>query len=1123
MNIPTENSNQGNLLYQHIKSLEDNINQQGRGGKQLNYNLAQQSPVQQQTLTDNIHNILIDQIQQSLQSSELETSKENKEKVLVSQPQQIYLQPYAHQQNQLIKNVANEQLQSQQNILSDNGYSVQSILQNSKFNGNGANKNENTIINEQGVPLIFLTQEQLNKGLVLLPQNFQTLQTSDKNNQFIQTETLSGKSKDSFSNQNTVSSGIQEFGVQSNSPIALPLVYNAPQQQSHLINSNQIQSNGNQQLYQHFQTQLNSEHNLESQVLNNLLQSEVGNVGGVATAALYESGADLSGNNNSQENINYSGSYGEKINAKLVNRPQYTNNPTKLIETTKNLVNGLDVLSINGAAENVAVTPLSLLGDLSQQTLSISQSLSNEELGNTNTISTTSTPILNQQTVTPLSLLKNPIIVADLENENTSSINSYYSQQQQYKTTYSSAQNSVNTINSNIGSGGTVVVTPKPIDSNFLAPIQAGIQLQNAEKNQQQKFLIEVQESVPYYIGKFEYMQKGENGGREGILQDINIGKTLINFPASQNIQKTTFSETGEKVSSESTSTLINTVDQQQAQGQIQQITLASGQVQSTGESGYNNANIYSNSHEDESDELPQRLYQTGTTEASKVIEKIVQRPYPVEKVVEKPVHVPVQVTKYVDRPYPVHVPHHVPYPVEKVVEKYINRPYPVHVPVHIPVQVPVTVEKKVPVPYPVEKIVEKPVTRIVEKPVPQPYPVEKIVEKQVPVEVTKYIDRPYPVRVPVAQPYPVEKIVEKIVNKPYPVPVQVAVPQPYPVEKIVEKQVPVTIEKKVPVPYPVEKIVEKPVTKIIEKPIPQPYPVEKIVEKQVPVEVTKYIDRPYAVQVPVAQPYPVERIVEKVVNKPYPVPVHVPVPQPYPVEKIVERQVPVPVNNYIDRPYPVKVHVPQPTYLVEKLVSASHKQPFQQLSAHIAQAASAIKNAEQNAQHSLLTHAYLLPLNIKYVQNNQQAGGAKYQHFLISNPYLYAPNYQSIQGSIQKQVDQNSIASNVQDQKVQYVYQTSQPTSLNIQTYNSIEQRAPSLEYGAPVPYTHDNCKTLNRNEYIGLVPPKDTRPVSASLRKRQAKSSFESPKLEYGFLPPLVPSQEIDENGQPIESKSS
>lgn len=983
--------------------------------------------------------VFLDHAQQSIQNNELVLGSSNahRDAAFATYPQQVYLQPSIQHAVKDIglnqQGITNIQ-KTQQTVLSNEQILQDNLLNNQQFSDASSNSkvtaqgvvdnNGNTVFTKQGVPLIFLTQQQLNRGLVLLPQNFHAQhEINSKDN--TQTQLFSEKSVEFQTKQNNINTDIRDVRLENLAPVALPLVYHNIPQSTNFVSTENVQTE-TQQFNQGSTQQTNVlQDYLAAQNLDSLLRSDGknGESKQIPTAALYENGADLTAKQESQEDTNYSETYGEKISTTLINHSEnVNNNPSKLIESTKNLITGLDVLSINGAEENRLITPLRLTSDFTQQGL-ISQFASGENFDNSNIISTTSSPLLIGNRGPSLSLLHNPIIVADLENENTSSLdNAYYNQRQKYENVFLSTQNTLEGSKSNVNAitESTVIVTPRPVHSNFLAPITAGIQLQNVEKNQQQKFLVEVQESVPYYVGKFEYVQSSKdqtNSDHQDILRDLHIGKTILNFPENQNSQTATSSNTEKRITSESNA-VVN-LDQQQEQGQIQQITLTSDQIKSGSKGAYNAYNAYTSTYHDESDELPQKLHQvvSVTSEAPKILQKIVPQAYTVEKIVEKPIQVPVEVTKYVDRPYAVHVPvaHPVPYPVEKIVEKYINRPYPVHVPVHVPVQVPVTVERKVPVPYPVEKIVEKPVTRIVEKPIPQPYPVEKIVEKKVPVEVTKYVDRPYPVKVPVAQPYPVEKIVEKIVNKPYPVPVHV--------------------------------------------PVPQPYPVEKIVEKQVPVQVNKYIDRPYPVEVPVAQPYSVDKVVNRVVNKAYQVPVIVP--QPIPLQTVQQN-----------------VHQPP-----------------------------------------VVSQAYLLPLNLKHSHNNQQSNEAKYQHFFISNPYLYAPGYQAVQ----RQIDQNSIASNTKDQKIQYVYQAIQPAPLQHQNYNSHEQRHPSLVYGAPISYNSENCKTLNRNEYIGLVPPKNPYYSVNALRKRQAKSSFESPKMEYGFLPPLIPSQEIDEDGKPVEDTSS
>ena len=127
----------------------------------------------------------------------------------------------------------------------------------------------------------------------------------------------------------------------------------------------------------------------------------------------------------------------------------------------------------------------------------------------------------------------------------------------------------------------------------------------------------------------------------------------------------------------------------------------------------------------------------------SKEIEKIVEVPKEVEKIVEKEVEKIVEVPKEVI--------------VEKIVEKEVEKivEVPKEVIVEKVVEVPKEIEKIVEVPKEVEKIVEKEVEKIVE--VPKEVIVEKIVEVPKEVIVEKIIEVPKEV----------EKIVEKIVEVP--------------------------------------------------------------------------------------------------------------------------------------------------------------------------------------------------------------------------------------------------------------------------------------------------------------------------------------------------------------------
>lgn len=97
-----------------------------------------------------------------------------------------------------------------------------------------------------------------------------------------------------------------------------------------------------------------------------------------------------------------------------------------------------------------------------------------------------------------------------------------------------------------------------------------------------------------------------------------------------------------------------------------------------------------------------------------------VPRPYPVEKVVEKTVHVPVEVEKKV------------PYPVDRLVEKQIRVPYyyPVHIERVVEKRVPYAVQRLLvqPPPYPLH--LRSPVTYPIERPVAQAVAAPSLVEQ---------------------------------------------------------------------------------------------------------------------------------------------------------------------------------------------------------------------------------------------------------------------------------------------------------------------------------------------------------------------------------------------------------
>lgn len=967
-----------------------------------------------------------------------------------------------------------------------------------------------------------------------------------------------------------------------------------------------IEQQQQQQFVQHIEQQQQQQHHYEQQQQQ---QSYVQQQQVVQQQAAQQ----LVDKNNYDESVLYQehpGGYGSKINAPNVqyqtthtnnnnyysptayeqNQHETIDNSLRLIEHTKNLVTGQDVLNINQAVNYHT-----------QQAEHSTEDLSNGKVQFINTvenvISSTISP-LSVSTVAStghISLSQQPIVVEDnIENVEINEHNVVTEKLREEF--YSTTQNTIETkITNDLSENGdsTVVVTPRPIGAQFLAPLTAGIRIHSHKKpkilTHPSDVVVEVQKSVPYYLGRFEYVENAD-GSHERVkdtketLDDLEAQlqlKPAVNIDnqlqVSEELPKPIALVQNPPTAQANTDNKLNIVQQlpnvdalqtfnSDKTDQVQENSATANKIQELPEvekkeqfkeqSGtfdqhinFISQQLPKESHnvvfKDQVDNtlqisnplLVQQLPSGAASVQFESIEEGYQYTHPLlhQKLPSADAQVefhnnvqPIQqVTKYIDRPYPVQVPVHikVPYPIEKhipvPVTKYIDRPYPVEVPVRVPVKVPVAIETKVHVP--VEKIVEKPVPypQYIERPVHVPYPVEKVVEKKVPYEVTKYVDRPYPVKVLVPQPYPVEKVVKQPypVEVRVPVEVKVPVPTPYAVEKIVEKKVPV----------PFEKIVEKHVPQYIEKPVHVPYPVEKIVEKKVPYEVTKYIDRPYPVKVLVPQPYPVEKVVEKYVKQPYPVEVRVPVevkvpvPTPVEVEKIIEKKVPVPhyiekpvpyekivekpVPQYINKPYPVHVkvpvdrpypvHIPVPTpYPVEvtKIVEKPVPQPYP---------------VEVKVPHPVPVEVpkyidrpvhvptyYNKPYGFFYQSNNQK-GYQSTNHLNQFKNHLHS-GLQSLYQNIHQKWEKNSYPR-------QYLYAPN---------YH------PNIKWKP-----HTTYFTISADDYIGMTPPKPAQTYGQGPRKyRNTRESFgKNLRIEYGFMPPLRPSIEIDENGKPVEHDAS
>lgn len=526
------------------------------------------------------------------------------------------------------------------------------------------------------------------------------------------------------------------------------------------------------------------------------------------------------------------GQFGAKLNAKYSNKhnrtnqqvffrrkvPSRTTKPPKFTQTTNKLISGQDVLNINeainkdvnniiadesshvtsGTSSSESTTTIAYLTERPVTTPQLIQENTGDPNANIERYVTPTpvpitvthqVPYIVTENSENVGFLNQPIIVIDDEPEQ--------------KQDSSNAQ-TVNILSAETRIPGessgqsTILVTPRPISTNFLAPITAGVQLQSVDQSAAnskyeyppQTYIIEVQKSLPYYIGKFEYTQNPSEYGaqkskevynetvktEQAALENYELGMSLINFPvpslpffqevrneAHPVVQQLPSENINQKFSENDDSHELNSLNLQQLPSTI---------INTKFIDPLQNAN-----------DSKQSLVYRKSVESSSKQNQLVSKPAPAPVVTSQsieqihiPIQIPYEITKYIDRPYPVQVPIPQPYPVEKVVEKIVKQPYPVEV--RIPVQVPI----RIPHPVPVERIVEKkvPITHIVEK----PFPVEKVVEKPVP----QYIPKPYPVEVkvpvPVAQPYYIQVPIE--VPRPFPLslsnyfPRQYSTPQGY-------------------------------------------------------------------------------------------------------------------------------------------------------------------------------------------------------------------------------------------------------------------------------------------------------------------------------------------------------
>ncbi|XP_050676066.1 uncharacterized protein LOC126972988 [Leptidea sinapis] len=675
---------------------------------------------------------------------------------------------------------------------------------------------------------------------------------------------------------------------------------------------------------------------------------------------------------------------------------------------------------------------------------------------------------------------KSPIVVAETNNEREQTINNFVSSLVPYMENGYELVGVKNTVDENdFGSSGedSINNTPRPVGQNYLTPITVALSLLNSN-NSTEDYEISESENIPRSV-----KPKNEKTVVE-IQQSIPIEITHINdveyhqyLDEGRSNNRNSFN-VGREIFNQYMSQLSNNRQTIQNNDDSKEDSKTNDNIESSNDYSAVHVAPGAEKSRDTHDNFQHR-------EKSSVIQPIViEKEVPVTKFVDRfiekhvPYPEPVEVVKHVDRavPVPVHYEHIVEKPVE--VTKYVDKPYPVEVykPYPVEVRIPYPVEHKVYVdrpvhiPYPVEKVVEKNYIHPIGVPTPVGIPYGVPVERKVPYLVS--IERQVPVAVEV------EKPVEKIVHKEIPVPYPVEKKVPYPVPHEVQVPVPYPVEKRVPVP--VERIVEKPVTKIVEKHIkvrvphpvpievhvPKPYPVERIVEKKVP--------------------YPVhlERIVEKKV--PYPVKTY--------IEKIVEK--PVIVTKYVDKPYPVEKRIPYP---VEKIVEKRIPYPVE-------------VPVEVKVPYPVERQRPETPYQFEKVDPT-----VYYTYGLTTGNYNYIPEQKvrTLQQNVNKYRSQQQAES-------QQHYQTQKPEELQRKYVNYWgNQYASSYTY-----FNSSEPPSVVNQNYYGPVPNKEYNNAwerNNDRRRTDRELKISNLRIEYGgFKPPLIPSTEIDLDGQPINKDS-
>lgn len=339
-----------------------------------------------------------------------------------------------------------------------------------------------------------------------------------------------------------------------------------------------------------------------------------------------------------------------KFQSNVASHSQFIQHPAgynKLVQNTKHMVSGVDVLNINGAVE--------IEND------EVVRNLTNDQLDN-------SINYQHKRERQGNSLKLPPIVVAEI-NESQEKVRDFY---------VSSTPNSIED-----DEGEKKFETLRPVSSKFLAPITAALRLKNAGENIENLITnddpeeetyetkndgVEIQKSIPYYLGKFDYADEEETKDQES--EEV---PARIEYFESQKVGG-------------------NNTDQFQEEGsqkidQLIKIEEKPAKIKYV--------------------DRPVPVIQPVPVEVEKIVEKPVA--HYIKQVVQVPEPYPVE--KIVTKPYPIPVPVQIPVEVTKIIEKpvevtkYVEKPYAVPIPVTKLVEVPKIIDRHIPV----KQIVERP------------------------------------------------------------------------------------------------------------------------------------------------------------------------------------------------------------------------------------------------------------------------------------------------------------------------------------------------------------------------------------------------------------------------------